>query len=106
MLITIATGAILIAPSTAAAYFLHVVAPGETLSSIAAADGLSVSQLAAANGLSPAGQLIAGSTVQIPPQSSSGASSTTASTGSSPAASTASSTAGSTGSVGDGDNDA
>ncbi|MBV9685210.1 MAG: LysM peptidoglycan-binding domain-containing protein, partial [Solirubrobacterales bacterium] len=98
LLITIVTGAILIAPAAAAAYFVHVVAPGETLSSIAAADGLSVGQLAAANGLSPTAQLIAGSTVQIPPQSSSTGSSTAAATGSSTAAATGSSTAAATGS--------
>lgn len=55
-------------PATASAAFLHVVAPGESLSSVAAADGLSVSQLAAANGLSPDSQLIVGSSVSIPPQ--------------------------------------
>jgi N-acetylmuramoyl-L-alanine amidase len=55
-------------PATASAAFMHVVAPGESLSSIAAADGLSVSALAAANGLSPQSQLISGSSVAIPPQ--------------------------------------
>jgi N-acetylmuramoyl-L-alanine amidase len=60
--------AMLIAPATASAYFSHVIAPGESLSSIAAADGLSVAQLAAANGLSPSSQLILGTSVQIPPQ--------------------------------------
>ncbi len=53
-------------PSVANAEFPHVVAPGETLSSVAAADGLSVTQLAAANGLSPESQLLAGSTLAIP----------------------------------------
>ena len=57
-----------LAPATASAYFAHTVLPGESLSSIAAADGLSVAQLAAANGLSPAAQLITGTAVQIPPQ--------------------------------------
>jgi LysM repeat protein len=55
-------------PATAAAQFPHVVAPGESLSSIAAADGLTVAQVAAENGLSPDAQLVAGSTVLIPPQ--------------------------------------
>jgi len=55
-------------PAAASAYFPHVVAAGESLSSIAAADGLTVGQLAAANGLSPDTQLISGSTVMIPPQ--------------------------------------
>ena len=63
------TIAVLVVPATASADFGHVVAPGESLSSVAAADGLSVSQLAAANGLSPDAILVAGSTIQIPPQS-------------------------------------
>jgi LysM repeat protein len=63
----------LVAPGAASADFVHVVAPGETLSSVAAADGLSVGQLAAANGLSPAAQLISGSGIQIPPQGSTSA---------------------------------
>jgi N-acetylmuramoyl-L-alanine amidase len=71
LLTTIAAGAILGIPATASAYFVHVVAPGESLSSIAAQDGLSVSALAAANGLSPDTQLLAGSTIQIPPQGAS-----------------------------------
>ena len=55
-------------PATASAAFQHVVASGESLSSVAAADGLSVSQLAAANGMSPDAQLVAGSSLAIPPQ--------------------------------------
>lgn len=47
-----------------------MVAPGESLWSIAAADGLSVDQLAAANGLSPNAELIAGATIMIPPVTS------------------------------------
>ncbi len=58
----------LLAPSTASAAFIHVVAPGESLTSIAAADGLTVDQLAAANGLSPDALLVAGSGLAIPPQ--------------------------------------
>jgi LysM repeat protein len=71
LLITIAAGAILGVPATASAYFIHVVARGESLSSIAAQDGLSVDALAAANGLSPDTQLLAGSNIQIPPQGAS-----------------------------------
>ena len=56
------------APAVALAAFPHTVATGESLSSVAAADGMSVNQLAAANGLSPSSQLIAGSTLMIPPQ--------------------------------------
>jgi LysM repeat protein len=65
--LVLALGA-LILPGAASADFVHVVTPGESLSSVAAADGLSVGQLAAANGLSPAAQLIVGSGLQVPPQ--------------------------------------
>jgi LysM repeat protein len=44
----------------------HVVQPGETLSGIAAANGLSLSSLAAYNGLSPTTYVIAGQTIEIP----------------------------------------
>ena len=102
LLITAVAGVLLMAPGTASAYFVHVVAPGESLFSIAAADGLTVDQLAAANGLSPTTQLIAGSTVQIPPQGSG-----TAVASSSSANSSASATAAPVStSTGDGDNDA
>jgi soluble lytic murein transglycosylase-like protein len=60
----------LAAPAAALADFPHVVERGESLSSIAAADGLSVEALAAANGLSPEASLIAGATVMIPAQGS------------------------------------
>jgi N-acetylmuramoyl-L-alanine amidase len=63
-------------PSAAGAAFPHVVAPGESLTSIAAADGLSVAQLAAANALSTDAYLIAGSTLLIPPQDSGSSSGT------------------------------
>ena len=69
LLIFVSVGALLALPAAASAYFVHVVAPGESLSSIAAQDGLTVDQLAAANGLSPDAQLIVGSTVQIPHKS-------------------------------------
>jgi LysM repeat protein len=59
---------VLAAPAAAA---IHVVAPGETLTSVAAADGLSVAQLAAANGLPVTAELIAGQTLSIPPQTAS-----------------------------------
>jgi LysM repeat protein len=58
----------LLAPASASAYFQHVVAPGETLTSVAAQDGLSIAALAAANGLSPDAELVAGTALQIPPQ--------------------------------------
>ena len=63
LLIAAAAGAMLGVPATASAYFVHVVARGESLSSIAAQDGLSVDSLAAANGLSPDTELFVGSTI-------------------------------------------
>lgn len=59
---------VLAVPSAASADVGHTVASGESLSSVAAADGLTVAQLAAANGLSPTAELITGSTLAIPPQ--------------------------------------
>jgi LysM repeat protein len=67
-LFTSLIAAVLILPATALADYAHVVTRGESLASVAAADGLSVSQLAAANGLSPTSQIVLGSTLQIPPQ--------------------------------------
>jgi N-acetylmuramoyl-L-alanine amidase len=93
LLITIAAAAVLMSPAAASAYFVHIVAPGESLSSIAAADGLTVQQLAAANGLLPDAQLVIGSSLQIPPQ------------GLSATASPASGTTAVSASGGDGDND-
>src|SRR5262249_52866320 len=66
--ISVAAAAILIAPAGASASVSHVVAAGESLSSIAASDGLSLEQLADANGLSPEAFLLEGSTLTIPPQ--------------------------------------
>jgi LysM repeat protein len=66
-----AAALMLAAPSAASAAFIHVIAAGESLSSVAAADGLSVAQLAAANSLPADAQLIAGSTLNIPPQTAS-----------------------------------
>jgi N-acetylmuramoyl-L-alanine amidase len=94
LLLPLTAGVALAAPAAASADFLHVVSPGETLTSVAAADGLSVSQLAAANGISTDTQLVSGSTLAIPPQS--GAVSTATATTSSASTSTA----------GDGDGDA
>jgi N-acetylmuramoyl-L-alanine amidase len=63
-----AAAAMLAGPSAASAAFPHVVVRGESLSSVAAADGLTVRELAAANGLSPRAHLFAGSTLLIPPR--------------------------------------
>jgi N-acetylmuramoyl-L-alanine amidase len=93
----VAVAALLLAPAAASAYFAHTVSSGESLYSVAAVDGLSVAQLAAANGLSTQSQLIAGSTLMIPPQGvgssavasspSSTSSSTSSSSGATPVAS-------------------
>ena len=52
-------------PATASAA-VHTVAPGETLSGIAAVNGLSPAAVAAANGLSPSAFVIAGTNLTIP----------------------------------------
>jgi LysM repeat protein len=77
-----------LAPAAASASFHHVVLPGESLTSIAATDGLSVAELAAANGLSPNVELIAGSTIVIPPQGGSAVAGAPASGSANDAAST------------------
>src|ERR1700756_838282 len=68
LLISAIAGTMLCVPAPASAYFVHVISKGESLSSIAAQDGLSVDALAAANGLSPDTQLLTGSPFQTPPQ--------------------------------------
>jgi N-acetylmuramoyl-L-alanine amidase len=50
------------------AYPVHVVVPGETLSGIAAANGMQVARLAAANGLAWDSIVIAGQSLQVPPR--------------------------------------
>lgn len=55
-------------PAVAAADYPHVVQPGETLTSVAAADDVSIEAIAAANGISPRAELVAGQTLMIPPQ--------------------------------------
>lgn len=67
-LVPIVAAVVLAAPTAASAAFPHRVAPGESLSSVAGADGLTVNQLAAANGLAPDAALVAGSTLMVPQQ--------------------------------------
>ncbi len=55
-----------LAPSTAGAAVPHVVRPGETLWSIAAANNLTTRTVAAYNGLSEGSQVVLGSTLMIP----------------------------------------
>lgn len=67
--ILLAVLALALFPVTAAADYPHVVQPGETLTSVAALDGLSVSAVADANGMSSQAQLVAGQVLWIPPRS-------------------------------------
>lgn len=67
-LIPLLAVAALVAPATATADVSHTVTRGESLTSVAAADGLSVAELATANGLSPAAELTAGARLAIPPR--------------------------------------
>jgi LysM repeat protein len=55
-------------PAVAGAAVSHLVVPGETLSGIAAANGLSPAHLAGANGLSADAFVIAGRSLTIPPR--------------------------------------
>jgi N-acetylmuramoyl-L-alanine amidase len=106
ILLVVAAATYLAAASAASAAFQHVIAPGESLSSVAAVDGLTVDQLAAANGLSSDTQLVAGSTLMIPPQgdTSSVVAGGSSGSGGSSSAGTSSRTDTSTGD-GDGDGD-
>jgi LysM repeat protein len=70
--------ALLSLPAVASAGVSHLVVPGETLSGIAAANGLSPAQLAGANGLAADAFVIAGRSLTIPPRGAATTSSTTA----------------------------
>src|SRR5579875_3873807 len=98
-LVLIAALVTLLLPSVAYANFPHVVQPGETLTSVAATDGLSVEAIAAANGISSQAQLVAGQTLWIPPRTLATASAGAAATGTA-GASTTGTTAGATGDTG------
>jgi LysM repeat protein len=65
-------------PAVASAGVSHLVVPGETLSGIAAANGLSPAQLAGVNGLPADAFVIAGRSLTIPPRGAAPAASTTA----------------------------
>ena len=64
-------------PAVASAGVSHLVVPGETLSGIAAANGLSPVQLAGANGLPADAFVIAGRSLTIPPRGATAVTSTT-----------------------------
>jgi soluble lytic murein transglycosylase-like protein len=70
---SLVVSAALLLPATAAANYAHLVAPGETLTSVAATDGLSIEAIARANGISPNAELIAGQTLWIPPRTAANA---------------------------------
>jgi N-acetylmuramoyl-L-alanine amidase len=83
-----ALAAAVLLPTTPALAATHLVSPGETLSGIAAANGLSTSAVAAANGLSPTAFVISGTRLTIPaPGAAPAAAATTATTTSAPASS-------------------
>ncbi len=67
ILLALAAAAALASPAGADADLLHKVAPGESLSSIAAADRISITALAGANRLRPDARLLAGALLRIPP---------------------------------------
>jgi LysM repeat protein len=90
----LAVVAALAAPSAATADFAHTITPGESLDSIAAADGLTVSELAAENGLDPSAPIHTGHTLMIPPRDASSGTSN----GSGASDSSGSATSGDTGS--------
>jgi LysM repeat protein len=76
-----AAGLIAIAlPSGAGASLAHTVIEGETLSGIAAANGISTESLAAYNGLAADAWVISGTTIQVPSATEVGAAPTSTST--------------------------
>jgi LysM repeat protein len=72
--------ALLSLPAVASAGVSHLVVPGETLSGIAATNGLSATQLAGANGLTADAFVIAGRSLTIPPRGATTVASTAAAT--------------------------
>jgi N-acetylmuramoyl-L-alanine amidase len=103
--IVLTAATLLTTPAVALAGFPHVVAPGESLSSVAASDGLSIEQLAAANGLSPEASLTAGNTLMIPSQTTGTSESGPAVGETAPSEATEASAVGSTSEDGDADSD-
>jgi LysM repeat protein len=65
-LLLLTSAALLAAPAGATAGTAHVVAPGETLWGLAAAQNMTTRAFAAANGLPEDATVVAGSTVQLP----------------------------------------
>lgn len=65
--LSVAVLILLLLPAAGYADTEHQVLPGETLTSVAATDGLTVSAVAAANHISVTTELIAGELIEIPP---------------------------------------
>jgi hypothetical protein len=65
--LSVAVLILLLVPAAGYADTEHLVLPGETLTSVAATDGLTVSSVAAANHISVTAELIAGELIEIPP---------------------------------------
>jgi LysM repeat protein len=76
-----------VAVPSAQADVVHTVAAGESLSSIAAVDGLSVDDLAAVNGMSADGALLEGSIIAIPTSGDGGGSDQSTASSASPTSS-------------------
>jgi LysM repeat protein len=76
--VVLAIAAILASATPASGAVAHVVQPGESLWSVASANGIGVDSLASYNGLSSDYQLIIGETIQVPAASEVGTSTTTA----------------------------
>jgi LysM repeat protein len=72
--------ALLVAAAPASGAVAHVVQPGESLWSVASANGISAESLASWNGISSDSLLIAGDTIQVPAVSEVGASTTSTTT--------------------------
>ena len=85
--------AVAVAAAPAGAAVTHTIQPGETLSGIAAANGLSTDTLAAWNGVSSDYLLIAGNTLSVPTLAETGVATTATTTTDPAAATTATSTA-------------
>ena len=77
LLVGVPVVAILACAAPASAAVSHVVVSGESLSSIAYANGISISSLAGYNGLGEDDLLIIGQTIQVPAATEVGATTTT-----------------------------
>lgn len=80
--------AVLAVAASASAFVPHVVAPGETLWQLAAANNLTTRSFAAANGLGPDAHLVIGSTIRIPTVAEAAAALSSAGPAAAPAAGT------------------